>query len=101
MKAPPTPKPNCLQPTPGLTPPSANHYAGISYITLAELVDTMVTAVGPWALHPSYGGLYPPPNRANWQRRLTGLPLGRGIQTPTNFLPGLIPCLLHYCLFIK
>ncbi|KAJ9062067.1 hypothetical protein DSO57_1014690 [Entomophthora muscae] len=50
MKAPPTPKPDRLQPTPGLTPPIANKYAGIAYITLAGLVDTMVPAAGPWAL---------------------------------------------------
>ncbi|KAJ9057090.1 hypothetical protein DSO57_1025917 [Entomophthora muscae] len=50
MEAPPTPKPDCLHPTPGLSPPTANQYAGIAYITLAGLVDTMVPTAGPWAL---------------------------------------------------
>ncbi|KAJ9049227.1 hypothetical protein DSO57_1026828 [Entomophthora muscae] len=50
MEATPKPKPDCLPPTPGLTPPTANQYAGISYITLAELVNTMVLVAGPWAL---------------------------------------------------
>ncbi|KAJ9083330.1 hypothetical protein DSO57_1035738 [Entomophthora muscae] len=50
MEAPPTLKPDCLHPTPGLTPPTATQYAGIAYITLDGLVDTMVLAAGPWAL---------------------------------------------------
>ncbi|KAJ9079877.1 hypothetical protein DSO57_1030940 [Entomophthora muscae] len=50
MEAPPTPKPDRLQPTPGLTPPTANQYAGIAYITLAGLVNTIVPATEPWAL---------------------------------------------------
>ncbi|KAJ9065546.1 hypothetical protein DSO57_1018407 [Entomophthora muscae] len=50
MEAPLTPKPDCLHPTPGLSPPTANQYAGIAYIPLAGLVDTMVSASGPWAL---------------------------------------------------
>ncbi|KAJ9048416.1 hypothetical protein DSO57_1035278 [Entomophthora muscae] len=50
MEEPPTPKPYCLQPTPKPTPPTANQYAGVAYITLAGLVDTMVPAAGPWAL---------------------------------------------------
>ncbi|KAJ9052088.1 hypothetical protein DSO57_1037657 [Entomophthora muscae] len=50
IKAPLTPKPDCLHPTPGLTPPTVKQYAGIAYITLARLVDTMVPAAGPWAL---------------------------------------------------
>ncbi|KAJ9063397.1 hypothetical protein DSO57_1000725 [Entomophthora muscae] len=50
MKAPITPKPDRLHPTPGLTPPKATQYAGIAYITLAGSVDTMVPATGPWAL---------------------------------------------------
>ncbi|KAJ9083880.1 hypothetical protein DSO57_1030043 [Entomophthora muscae] len=50
MEAIPTSKLDCLPPTPGLTPTTANQYAGIAYITLAELVNTMVLAAGPWAL---------------------------------------------------
>ncbi|KAJ9053466.1 hypothetical protein DSO57_1023979 [Entomophthora muscae] len=50
MEAPLTLKPDNLHPTPGLSPPTANQYAGIAYITLAGLVDTMVPAAGPWAL---------------------------------------------------
>ncbi|KAJ9090396.1 hypothetical protein DSO57_1002709 [Entomophthora muscae] len=50
MEAPPTPKPDRLHPTPGLSLPTANQYSGIAYITLAGLVDTMVPASGPWAL---------------------------------------------------
>ncbi|KAJ9075772.1 hypothetical protein DSO57_1032507 [Entomophthora muscae] len=50
MKAPLTPKADHLQPTPGLTPPTANQYAGVAYIILAELVNTMVPAAVPWAL---------------------------------------------------
>ncbi|KAJ9052098.1 hypothetical protein DSO57_1037568 [Entomophthora muscae] len=50
METPPTPKTDCLHPTPGLSLPTANQYAGIAYITLAGLVDTMVPAAGPWAL---------------------------------------------------
>ncbi|KAJ9088653.1 hypothetical protein DSO57_1020984 [Entomophthora muscae] len=50
MKAPLTPKPDRLHPTPDLTPPTATQYAGIAYIALAGLVDTMVPAAGPWAL---------------------------------------------------
>ncbi|KAJ9066967.1 hypothetical protein DSO57_1004397 [Entomophthora muscae] len=88
MEAPQTPKPDCLHPTPGLTPPTANQYAGIAYITLAGLVNTMVPVTGPWALHPSYDGFYPPPNRASWQPRPTDPLLGCGI---------LILCLLKYC----
>ncbi|KAJ9056854.1 hypothetical protein DSO57_1028572 [Entomophthora muscae] len=50
MKAPPKYKPDRLNPTPGLTPPTANQYADIAYITLAGLVNTMVPAAGPWDL---------------------------------------------------
>ncbi|KAJ9061822.1 hypothetical protein DSO57_1016757 [Entomophthora muscae] len=50
MKAPPTLKPDRLHPIPGLTPPTATQYAGIAYITLDGLVNTMVPATGPWAL---------------------------------------------------
>ncbi|KAJ9061935.1 hypothetical protein DSO57_1015759 [Entomophthora muscae] len=50
MEAPPTPKPDCLHPTPGLSLPATNQYTGIAYITLAGLVDTVVSAAGPWAL---------------------------------------------------
>ncbi|KAJ9086194.1 hypothetical protein DSO57_1006705 [Entomophthora muscae] len=50
MEAPPTPKPDHLHPTPGLSPPTANQYVSIAYITLAGLVDTMIPAAGPWAL---------------------------------------------------
>ncbi|KAJ9069998.1 hypothetical protein DSO57_1013102 [Entomophthora muscae] len=50
MEAPLTTKPDCLHPIPGLTPSTDNQYAGIAYITLAGLVDTMVPAAGPWAL---------------------------------------------------
>ncbi|KAJ9077103.1 hypothetical protein DSO57_1019838 [Entomophthora muscae] len=50
METPPTPKPDRLQPTPGLNPPTAHQYAGNDYITLAGLVDTMVPITEPWAL---------------------------------------------------
>ncbi|KAJ9051834.1 hypothetical protein DSO57_1000496 [Entomophthora muscae] len=50
MEAPLTPKPDRLHPSPELSLPTANQYAGIAYITLAGLVDTMVPAAGPWAL---------------------------------------------------
>ncbi|KAJ9074859.1 hypothetical protein DSO57_1002290 [Entomophthora muscae] len=50
MEAPLKPKPDRLHPTLGLTPPTANQYAGIAYITMAGLVDTIVPAAGPWVL---------------------------------------------------
>ncbi|KAJ9089741.1 hypothetical protein DSO57_1009745 [Entomophthora muscae] len=50
MKAPPTPNPDCLPPSPDLSLPTASQYAGIAYITLAGLVDTMVPSIRPWAL---------------------------------------------------
>ncbi|KAJ9062442.1 hypothetical protein DSO57_1010690, partial [Entomophthora muscae] len=50
MEAPPTPKPDCLPPSPDLSPPTASQYTGIAYITLAGLVDIMVPFTGPWAL---------------------------------------------------
>ncbi|KAJ9060285.1 hypothetical protein DSO57_1032464 [Entomophthora muscae] len=50
MEAPPTPNPDRLQSTPGLTPPTANQYGGIAYITLAGGVNTMIPAAGSWAL---------------------------------------------------
>ncbi|KAJ9089394.1 hypothetical protein DSO57_1013333 [Entomophthora muscae] len=50
IEALPTPKPDHQPPTPGLTPPTASQYTGIAYITLAGLVDTMVSAAELWAL---------------------------------------------------
>ncbi|KAJ9065076.1 hypothetical protein DSO57_1023600 [Entomophthora muscae] len=50
MEASQTLKPDRLYPTPGLTPPTANKYEDIAYITLSGLFDTMVPAAGPWAL---------------------------------------------------
>ncbi|KAJ9072336.1 hypothetical protein DSO57_1028544 [Entomophthora muscae] len=86
MEVPLPHKPDCLHPTPGLTPPTATQYTGIAYITLAGLVNTTVPAAGPWSLHPSYDGLYPLPSRASWQMRLTVFSLGRGTLTVWDFL---------------
>ncbi|KAJ9050842.1 hypothetical protein DSO57_1010393 [Entomophthora muscae] len=50
MKALPTSKPDCLSPSPDPSPLITSQYAGIAYITLAGLVDTMVPSTRPWAL---------------------------------------------------
>ncbi|KAJ9081306.1 hypothetical protein DSO57_1015976 [Entomophthora muscae] len=49
MKAPLTPKPNCLPPSPDPSPPTASQYAGIAYSTLVGIVDSRVppTVLGP------------------------------------------------------
>ncbi|KAJ9055904.1 hypothetical protein DSO57_1038484 [Entomophthora muscae] len=97
MKAPSTPKPDRLHPTPGLTPPTANQYADISYITLAGLFNTMVPAARPWALvgqpasyliklAPLLWWALPSPNRASWQPRPTDLPWDALILTKEHSL---------------
>ncbi|KAJ9090125.1 hypothetical protein DSO57_1005862 [Entomophthora muscae] len=50
MKAPPTPKPDRLPPSPDLSPLTASQYTGMSYITLARLVYIMLPSTRPWAL---------------------------------------------------
>ncbi|KAJ9073969.1 hypothetical protein DSO57_1010949 [Entomophthora muscae] len=50
MEAPPTPKPDCLPPSPDPSPPTASQYSGLAYITLDGLVDTMVPSTRSWAL---------------------------------------------------
>ncbi|KAJ9082494.1 hypothetical protein DSO57_1004059 [Entomophthora muscae] len=67
MEAPPSPKPDCLPPSPGLVPPSANQYTGIAYIIFDRLVDNIVLSTRPWTLHPTYGVLFTSPNKVSWQ----------------------------------
>ncbi|KAJ9066786.1 hypothetical protein DSO57_1006077 [Entomophthora muscae] len=50
MEAPSTLKPDCLPPSPDLSPLADSQYAGIAYMTLAGLVNTMVPSTRPWAL---------------------------------------------------
>ncbi|KAJ9072374.1 hypothetical protein DSO57_1028233 [Entomophthora muscae] len=63
MTPPLTPHPNCPMEPPTATKTTFTQLFGVLYITLTEMVDTMVPNSGPWSLlgrsSQSYGGHYP------------------------------------------